>query len=434
MRDSQVSAPDLDLRLVRYFTVVAECRHFGRAAAELRVAQPSLSRQIRHLEQQLGARLLDRTPLGTRLTDAGEVFLPRARALLRAAAQATAATRAAAQPSRITIGYTVGLIITPAVRNLRLQHPDADVQTLHLDWNEPREALLDHRVDAVVTRLPIRTDGLHVTILYDEPRLLLVPVDHRLAGKESVTLDDIAGEPIPRLPDPVWNAYWRIDPRPDGSPAPDGPLVEAYEDKTELIAAGQAVAIIPGSTPGGNLRPDLTTIPLQGVEPSHVVLATRDADRSRLVAAFRKSAHDCLIAPAQDSFPAEPNLSPGDNTAGSRETGPDGGPIQRLPATKTSLPLPCGPGLPERLLSRSRQVYMVNGESRGLIQTAPQVFGEVMGELFGLIAVGVLTPGQPTAYELADGLCGPPVGKLALLPRNRPPLGLTMQRAVLSEW
>jgi len=208
--------PDLDLRLVRYFTVVAEHRHFGRAAAALLIAQPSLSRQIRHLEQQLGARLLDRTPQGSRLTEAGEVFLPRAKALLRAAGQASAAARAAAQPSRITIGYTISIIVTSAVRDLRRQHPDADVHTLHLDWNEPRQALLDHRVDAAVTRLPIRTDGLHVTVLYDEPRVLLVPLDHRLAGKESVSIDDIAGEPIPRLPDPAWNAYWRIDPRPDG--------------------------------------------------------------------------------------------------------------------------------------------------------------------------------------------------------------------------
>src|SRR6202043_2905025 len=141
---------DLDLRLVRYFVVVADHRHFGRAATALRVAQPSMSRQIRRLEQQLGARLLDRTPQGTRLTEAGEVFLPKARALLRSAAQAAAAAKAAAQPSRITIGYTPGLIITPAVRQLRRQHPDADVQSLHLEWNEPREALLDHRVDAVV--------------------------------------------------------------------------------------------------------------------------------------------------------------------------------------------------------------------------------------------------------------------------------------------
>jgi DNA-binding transcriptional LysR family regulator len=293
--DSTLPAADLDLRLVRYFTVVADHLHFGRAASALRIAQPSLSRQIRHLEQQLGARLLDRTPQGTRLTEAGAVFLPRAKAMLRSAAQAAAATRAAARPSLITIGYTTNLIVTPAVRDLRRQHPDAEVQTLHLAWNEPRAALLDHRVDAVVARLPFPTAQLHVTILYDEPRLLLVPLDHRLAGKESVTLDDIANEPIPRMPDADWNAFWRIDPRPDGSPAPDGPLVQAIEDKNELIAAGQAVAIIPGGKV--SLRPDLTTIPLHDVEPSHVVLATRTGDRRRLVAAFRKSAQALLTGP-----------------------------------------------------------------------------------------------------------------------------------------
>jgi DNA-binding transcriptional LysR family regulator len=287
---------DLDLRLVRYFTVVAAHRHFGRAAAELLIAQPSLSRQIRALEQQVGVRLLDRTRQGTTLTEAGEAFLPKAKSLLRAAAATVAAAKAAAQPSKITIGYTIGLIITPAVTNLRRQHPDADVHSLYLDWDEPRAALLDQRVDAVVTRLPLKTDGLHVTILYDEPRLLMVPVGHRLAGKESVTLDDIADEPIPRLPDPVWNAYWRIDPRPDGRPAPDGPLVNAYEDKTEMIAAGEAVAIIPGSA-GRQVRPDLTTIPLHGVDPSHVVVATRAGDRSRLVAAFTRAARDCLGSP-----------------------------------------------------------------------------------------------------------------------------------------
>ncbi|MGH3292569.1 MAG: LysR family transcriptional regulator [Trebonia sp.] len=292
---------DLDLRLVRYFTVVAAHRHFGRAAAELLIAQPSLSRQVRRLEQQLGARLLDRTPQGTRLTEAGEVFLPKARALLRSATEAAAATRAAARPSRVTIGYTVGLIITPAVRRLRREHPDADVRSLHLEWNQAREALLDHRVDAVVTRLPIGSDGLHVTILYDEPRLLLVPRDHRLAGKESVTLDDIADEPIPRLSDPAWNAYWRIDPRPDGSPAPDGPFVAALEDKNELIASGQAVAIVPGGVYSGQLRPDLTTIPLHGVAPSHVILATRAGDRGRLVAAFRRSAQELLTGPGAEA-------------------------------------------------------------------------------------------------------------------------------------
>ena len=90
MTDSAPRVVDLDLRLVGYFVAVAEHRHFGRAAAELRVAQPSLSRQIRRLEQQMGVRLFDRTPQSTRLTEAGEVFLPRAKALVRSAAQATA--------------------------------------------------------------------------------------------------------------------------------------------------------------------------------------------------------------------------------------------------------------------------------------------------------------------------------------------------------
>jgi DNA-binding transcriptional LysR family regulator len=293
------TSADLDLRLVRYFVEVADHLHFGRAATALRVAQPSLSRQIRRLEQQLGARLLDRTPQGTRLTEAGEAFLPSAKALLRTAARAAAQTRAAAQPSRITIGYTMGLIVTAAARELRRQHPDADVRTVHLDWNVARQSLLDHRVDAVVTRMPFPTDHLHVTILYDEPRVVVVPRDHRLAGKESITIDDIADEPMPQIrdSDPVWNAFWRIDPRPDGRRAPGGPFIEALEDKFEVIAAGQAVAITAGGTHIAALRPDLTTIPIEGVEPSHVVVACRADDRSRLVAAFRRIAEQHLTAP-----------------------------------------------------------------------------------------------------------------------------------------
>jgi DNA-binding transcriptional LysR family regulator len=295
---TDTTSVDVDLRLVRYFVAVADHQHFGRAATALRVAQPSLSRQIRRLEQQLGARLLDRTPQGTRLTEAGEVFLPAAKALLRSAARAAAQTRAAAQPSRITIGYTMGVIVTPAVLEMRREHPDADVQVMHVAWDQARNALLDNRVDALVTRLPFPTDQLHVTVLYDEPRVLVVPRYHRLAGKESITLDDIADEPMPRVrdSDPAWNAFWRVDPRPDGRRAPDGPFIDALEDKFEVIAAGQAVAITAGSH-GVALRPDLTTIPLEGVEPSHVVVACRADDRSRLVAAFRKLAERHITAP-----------------------------------------------------------------------------------------------------------------------------------------
>jgi DNA-binding transcriptional LysR family regulator len=288
---------DLDLRLVRYFTVVAEHSHFGRAAEELRVAQPSLSRQIRRLEQELGARLFDRTPRGTRLTEAGEVFLTQAKALLKAADQAAARTRAAAAPTRVTIGYTSGLIVTPAVRELRRQHPDADVKVVHLDIGEPRNALLEHKVDAVVTRSLLTADQLDVTILYSQQRVVVLPLDHRLAGKEYVTLDDIADEPLPRIAnsDPAWSAYWLLEPRPNGRPAPAGPVIEHMEDKFEVVAAGESLAIAVDH--GRPIRPDLTMVPLDGVEPSHVVVATRATDRNRLVAAFRKYAKELIVRP-----------------------------------------------------------------------------------------------------------------------------------------
>jgi DNA-binding transcriptional LysR family regulator len=119
---------DLDLALVRGFTVVAGLRHFGRAAAALHVTPSSLSRQITRLERRVGARLVDRTPRGTRLTEAGQAFLPLAAEALRLAGQATAQARAAAQPDLITIGFTMNIIVTPAVRDLRRQHPGAAVR------------------------------------------------------------------------------------------------------------------------------------------------------------------------------------------------------------------------------------------------------------------------------------------------------------------
>lgn len=293
------------------FVVVAEHRHFGRAAEVLHTTQPSLSRQIRRLEHQLDARLLDRTTHGTRLSEAGEVFLPLATRLLRSAGQAVARTRAASRPQTIIIGYTRGLLITAAVRALRKAEPEAEVKTRLLAWNDSRSALLDHRVDAVVTRLPFVTDQLHVTVLHDEPRVLVVPLDHPLVGRESVTLDDVANEPIPhvRQADPLLNAYWRMDPRPDGRPAPDGPLVEDLEDKHELIAAGQAVAIGPPLDHATGLHPGLTTIALRDVEPAQVVIATRTSDRRRLVSAFREHAEARLQMRHETAASAPPTAT-----------------------------------------------------------------------------------------------------------------------------
>ncbi|MFE4958048.1 LysR family transcriptional regulator [Streptomyces sp. NPDC056653] len=297
------SPVDLDLRLVRYFTVVAEHGNFHRAAAALHVAQPSLSRQIQRLEDRLGVRLLDRTSQGSTLTEAGRVFLPQAEALVRCAESAAAQARAVAVPGAVTIGYAGGLIVTPAVRELRRRCPDAEVRALHLDWNDVHPALLDHRVDVVIAREPFPTGQLRVAILYQEPRVLLVPKTHRLAGKESITLDDFADEPLVRYADATYDAFWSIDPRPDGRPAPDGPLVEAHEDKLEAIAGGRALALAPAnSTTGGNstLRRDLTAIPVEGIEPCNVAIATRGGESSGLVTAFFESARSHLTGHGSD--------------------------------------------------------------------------------------------------------------------------------------
>ncbi len=288
--------PDLDLRLVRYFVAVAEQQHFGRASEQLRVAQPSLSRQVRKLEDQVGARLLDRTPQGTRLTSAGTAFLPRAKSLLRMAGQASAEARAAADPRQLNVGYVSrGLMVTPVVLEMRRRYPDAEIQALHVEYGHVREALLEHRVDIALARMPMTTEGLHVTVLYDEPRMVLMNVQHRLAGRKSLTLEDIADEPMPELAGSEWNSYWRIDPRPDGRRAPAGPVITSVEDKFELVASGQAISIVPAAPDYG--RPDLIGVPIPEIPPGHVVLATRAGDTSRLVAAFQKHART-LLKPA----------------------------------------------------------------------------------------------------------------------------------------
>ncbi|HWO66034.1 MAG TPA: LysR family transcriptional regulator [Umezawaea sp.] len=300
--ETQPTAPrphrDLDLRLVRYFTAVAEHLNYARAAAALHIAQPSLSRQIQRLETTLGVRLLERTTRGSRLTAAGEAFLPRAQTLLQHADQAMIAARDAASPRTITIGYVEDLTVTPVVRDLRRRHPDALVRTRHLGWQDAR-ALLERRVDALLVRapLPIPTDALDITVLHDEPRVLVLPAAHRLAGKESVTPDDFADEAMVActgVPSP-WIDFWRLEPRPDHHPAALAPLIaDTVEDKLEAVAAGQAVALVAANDQRLTARDDIVTVAVEGIEPCHVVVATRLKDDNPLVDEFRRSAKSLL--------------------------------------------------------------------------------------------------------------------------------------------
>jgi DNA-binding transcriptional LysR family regulator len=276
---------DVDLRLVRYFTVVAEHGNFHRAAAALRTAQPSLSRQIQQLEKALGVRLFERTRQGSHLTAAGEAFLPEALSLLRAAERAVDRARSAGGLSTLLVGYTGNLIVTPVVRELRRRGDT--VRTRHLSLPEVVAALLGHRIDVAVTRLPLRAGGLRVDVLYDEPRVLVVPVSHRLAGRDWVTLNDFADEPLVSHPDPGLDAFWRVDPRPDGRPAPAGPAAATVEDKLELVAAGEALTMAPSGDEFTSLRRDLTVVPVRDLEPCRVVVATRAHPTDPLIERFR---------------------------------------------------------------------------------------------------------------------------------------------------
>jgi len=276
---------DVDLRLIRYFTVVAEHGNFHRAAAALRTAQPSLSRQIQQLERLLGVRLFERTRRGSHLTAAGEAFLPDAVSLLRAAERAADRARSVGGSDPLLLGYTGNLIVTPVVRELRRR--GRTVRARHLSQPDVAAALIDHRIDVAVTRLPLSTDRLHVTVLYEEPRALVMPVSHRLAGQESVSLDDFADEPLVRHSDPAIDAFWRIDPRPDGRSAPDGPTAATVEDKLEFVAAGDALTMAPLGDEHTSLRHDLTFVPVRDVDPCRVVVATRANETSPLAEQFR---------------------------------------------------------------------------------------------------------------------------------------------------
>ncbi|GGV68249.1 LysR family transcriptional regulator [Streptomyces longisporoflavus] len=285
---------DVDLRLVRYFTVVAEYGNFGRAATKLHLAQPSLSRQIQRLEAQLGVRLFDRTPQGSSLTDAGQAFLPGARTLLHEAEQAARTARAALQPPTITVGCAEGLVITACMQELRRRHPDSQVRTRHLDWRDTH-ALAEGRIDALVAYkpLPFPADGLRVTTLHQEPRVLATSASHHLAHEKAVSLRALPDEELVACAStPVlWST-----PKPAGDrPAPPPPAIDdSYEDKLELIATGHCVAIFPASDRRAAVREDIALVPVTDIDPCELMLATRAGDPNPLLGSLEDVARTVL--------------------------------------------------------------------------------------------------------------------------------------------
>jgi len=282
---------DLDLRKLRYFVAVADRLNFGRAAEALHIAQPVLSRQIRALEQELKVQLFERGNRATRLTPAGEALLDEARPLLAAADTVRRKVRDAAAGQRtFTVGFMPGLIVTPAVRELSRRHPDVAVEVLRTDWFNQTDVIRDGRADIGYLRLPADLRGLETEPLHAEPRVVVVPADHRLAGKDAVAVADLADEHL--LQDPGAVPEWRdIAVELRGNKARNAlPRLRSVEEKLEHVAAGNGIVILPVSTATFYTRPGVTHVHVTGIAPSQVCLAWDNARDSALVREYAEIA------------------------------------------------------------------------------------------------------------------------------------------------
>jgi DNA-binding transcriptional LysR family regulator len=273
---------DLDLRRLRYFVAVAEARHFGRAAATLHVAQPVLSRQIRVLETELGADLFVRDRRGTELTAAGEELLAEARPLLAAAAAARRRVARAAEGAPFTIGFMPGLVLTTVVRELARRRPDLTVDLRRTGWDDQVEVIRDGRVDVGLVRAPLDPRGLVVEPLLHEPRLAVLPADHRLAGKSAVDLADLVDDHL--LQDPGALPEWH-DLTAGRSSGP-APTLRTVEEKLEHVAAGRGFVVLPRSTAEYYRRTDVAAVPVADIAAGEVALAWRDGRTTDDIRAF----------------------------------------------------------------------------------------------------------------------------------------------------
>ncbi|TKG61848.1 LysR family transcriptional regulator [Prauserella endophytica] len=290
---------DLNLHLVRYLAAVVDEGHFGRAAARLFVSGPALSKQIRTLERRLGVELIDRSAHPVVPTEAGRRFLSEARTALAAADRAVAAIEAYRRDLHgvLRLGFMSAATGTHTRRILDLLQRDAPavtVQLTQLPWHEQATAVRDRTVDAALVRPPIAdTDGLRLDVVRHEPRVVALPIGHRLATRATVVLADLDGEPhvTDDKSDEQWVRWWACDPRPSGEPVRYGPTVHTMDELLEVVARGEAIAITGGSVVDSYRHPGVVFIPVTDVEPCPISLCTRDEEQSALIAALRRTTH-----------------------------------------------------------------------------------------------------------------------------------------------
>jgi LysR family transcriptional regulator, hydrogen peroxide-inducible genes activator len=191
----------MELHQLRYFCAVARAGNFTRAAEEQHIAQPSLSQQIRKLEDELGAKLFDRFPRFARLTDFGKAFLPKAGEILRQVGQARTEIQ---EMSRAEVGtVVVGAIPTiapyflgPVLARFAGRHRGVSISVLEEITPILLERLHNGHADLVLLALPVRGEELICEELFREPLFAVLHERHRLSGRRSLALTEIRDDPF----------------------------------------------------------------------------------------------------------------------------------------------------------------------------------------------------------------------------------------------
>ena len=248
----------MELRHLRYFIAVAEELHFGRAAQVLGISQPPLSQQIQALEQEIGARLFERTNRRVELSEAGRLFLAEARLVLAQVDKAADVARRAqlGQLGELKIGFTSSApfnsSIPQAIFAFRQAFPAVHLALQEMSSKEVAEALVDESVQVGIMRpLPL-PESLVAVELFREPLVAIIRADHPLAvgSEEGLQLSALAAEPFVFFPRSYGSGLYAqlIN---LARQAGFSPLItqEAGEAMTiiGLVAAGLGVTVLPAS-------------------------------------------------------------------------------------------------------------------------------------------------------------------------------------------
>jgi DNA-binding transcriptional LysR family regulator len=292
----------MELRHLRYFVAVAESLHFGQAAAKLRIAQPSLSHQIRRLEDEVRTTLLERTNRRVALTDAGRLFLQEAIDIIARADHATVMARRMGRANtgrlRIGIGYcTDQTDIAALLGAFHDQHQDIQVETKTMSVPSQLAALLDGQLDVGFVRPPVRDSALNSEVVIREPLVVALPPKHRLASRARLQLSALANEPFilpPRDAVPVFHDAVLKACREAGF-VPNAPhAADHLHMVIGLVATGAGVALVPAAAS----KIDQGRVVYRALRPSpdnlETLMAWRQGDTSATLAEFISAARRAL--------------------------------------------------------------------------------------------------------------------------------------------